>query len=253
MFLRCCELPVVVASSMEAATEIMKTHDLAFATRPISRVMRQVLIDGSEGLILAPYGDGWRQLRKICTLELLSAHRVKSFRALREQDVQRLLQAVLSTPPKEAVNMTKEISSYVADSMVRAVIGSRFNDRKTAFFRMLEEGMKVFSRPSLPDLFPSSRLAMLISRRPRQMDQLRQATMTFMESIIQEHQLCKATAEEDEDLVDVLLRIQREGDQQLPLTMDNLKTVVAVSCCIADGCITILLLVLLLFFLVQIT
>ncbi|OEL18549.1 hypothetical protein BAE44_0020431 [Dichanthelium oligosanthes] len=73
-----------MASSVGAAREIMKTHHLAFSTRPIGPATRLALAEGSEGLIFAPYGDGWRQLCKICTLELLSARRVQSFRAARE-------------------------------------------------------------------------------------------------------------------------------------------------------------------------
>jgi cytochrome P450 len=222
MLLRLGELPVVVASSVDAAREIMKTQDLAFATRPITRTMRLVLVQGSEGFLLAPYGDDWRQLRKICTVELLSARRVQSFRAFREQEVRQLLLAVQRGGA--AVNMSELISSYIADSMARAIIGSRFKDRET-FFRLLEQGLKLFSRPSLPDLYPSSRLAMLVSRRPRRVKQLSSSTLAFMETIIQEHQAHKVAAGEEEDMVDVLLRVQREG--RLNFTL-NIKAVIAV-------------------------
>uniref|UniRef100_A0ACD5YJ61 Uncharacterized protein n=1 Tax=Avena sativa TaxID=4498 RepID=A0ACD5YJ61_AVESA len=222
MLLRVGELPVVVASSAEAAREIMKTQDLAFATRHITRTMRLVLVKGSEGFLLAPYGEDWRQLRKIITVELLSARRVQSFRAFREQEVRRLLLAV-QLGGGRAVNLSGLISSYIADSMARAIIGSRFKDRET-FFRLLEQGLKLFSRPSLPDLFPSSRLAMLVSRRPRRVKQLSSSTIAFMERIIEEHQAHKVAAGEEEDMVDVLLRVQREG--RLHFTV-NIKAVIA--------------------------
>uniref|UniRef100_A0A0D9WSH6 Cytochrome P450 n=1 Tax=Leersia perrieri TaxID=77586 RepID=A0A0D9WSH6_9ORYZ len=231
MLLRLGELPVVVASSADAAREIMKAHDLAFASRPIGPATRLVLPDGEEGIVFAPYGDGWRQLRKICTLELLSPRRVLSLRAVREQEVHRLLLAVAS-PEKTAtnglINLSRMISSYVADSSVRAIIGSRFKDRE-AFFRLMESGLKLFSSPSLPDLFPSSRLAMLISRAPGRMKQNRKETMAFMETIIEEHRAAREASMEveKEDLVDVLLRVQRDGELHFSLTTDNIKAAIA--------------------------
>lgn len=140
MLLRLCELRVVVASTAEAAREVTKTHDLAFATRPITPTGKVLMAD-SVGVVFAPYGDGWRTLRRICTLELLSARRVRSFRAVREEEVGRLLRAVaaaaaaaaLTTPgATAAVNLSERISAYVADSAVRAVIGSRFKNRAAA-------------------------------------------------------------------------------------------------------------------------
>jgi cytochrome P450 len=237
MLLRFGELPVVVASSADAAREIAKAHDLAFATRPVTRTARLTLPEGGEGVIFAPYGDGWRQLRKICTLELLSARRVLSFRAVREQEVRCLLLAVASPSPEgttataSVVNLSRMISSCVADSSVRAIIGSgRFKDRET-FLRLMERGIKLFSCPSLPDLFPSSRLAMLVSRVPGRMRRQRKEMMEFMETIIEEHQAARQASMEleKEDLVDVLLRVQRDGSLQFSLTTDNIKAAIAVS------------------------
>ena len=81
MLLRLGELPVVVASSADAAREIMRANDLAFSTRPMSPTGKILLGEGSYGLVFAPYGDGWRQLRRICTTELFSARRVRSVAA----------------------------------------------------------------------------------------------------------------------------------------------------------------------------
>ncbi|TKW22179.1 hypothetical protein SEVIR_4G212400v4 [Setaria viridis] len=228
MLLRLSGLPVVVASSADAAREVMRARDLDFATRPVTRMVRLVIPDGAEGIIFAPYGGGWRQTRRICTVELLSARRVQSFRPVREEEAGRLLRAVASAaPPAWAVNLSELLSVYAADSSVRAIIGSRFKDRDT-FLAMLERGLKLFAKLSLPDLFPSSRLAMLVSRMPGRMKQHRQETVVFMDALVRDHEESRAADDGDgkEDLLDVLLRIQTEGDLPVPLTTDNIKSVV---------------------------
>ncbi|RLM87489.1 premnaspirodiene oxygenase-like [Panicum miliaceum] len=223
MLLRLGELPVLVASSADAARDIMRANDLAFATRPITPTAKILLGEGSYGLVFAPYGDGWRQLRRICTMELFSARRVRSFRAVREEEIRRLLRSVAaSTSP---VNMSETVSAYVADASVRAIIGSRFRDRET-FLRLLERRLKNVPAQSLPDLFPSSRLAMLLSPTPRRMRSQREEMMAFVGTIIQEHQENRATSVDEEDLLDVLLRIQREDELDPPLTTENIKAVI---------------------------
>jgi cytochrome P450 len=87
MLLQLGELPVVVASSPAAAREVMRTHDAAFASRPLSPTSR-LWFQGAGGVSFTPYGDAWRRLRKVCTRELLSVHRV------REDELGRLLRAV---------------------------------------------------------------------------------------------------------------------------------------------------------------
>ncbi|KAK1696801.1 hypothetical protein QYE76_013498 [Lolium multiflorum] len=226
MLLRFCELRVVVASSADAAREIMKTQDLTFASRPMTPTAK-VLFGDSPGIITAPYGEAWRQLRRICTVELLTSRRVRSFRPVREEEVGRLLRSLAQSSSSQ-VNLSELISAYVADSAVRAVIGSRFKGRD-AFLRMLDRRIKIAPpAQSLPDLFPSSRLALLISQMPRQIERERREMMELIGTIIDEHQenSMAAAVGGDEDFLHVLLRIQREGKLDPPLTDDDIKTVI---------------------------
>ncbi|CAN6219865.1 unnamed protein product [Urochloa humidicola] len=222
LLLRLGELRVVVASSADAAREVLRTHDLAFATRPINRTAKILLGEGSDGIVAAPYGDGWRQLRRICTTELFSARRVRSFRAVRQEEVRRLLRSLASV---EAVDLSESLSAFVADASVRAIVGSRFRDRDT-FLQLLERRLKIMPASSLPDLFPSSRLAMLVSPMPRMMRREREEMMAFIDTIIQDHQENRAAGVDEEDLLDVLLRVQREDELDPPLTTDNIKAVI---------------------------
>ncbi|CAN6163338.1 unnamed protein product [Urochloa humidicola] len=78
----------------------------------------------------------------------------------------------------------------------------------------------MFGEMNLPDLYPSSRVAMLFSRMPGRARRLRQEVLSFLDTIIREHEECNkdANGDKDEDLLDVLLRS--------PITTDKIKSVI---------------------------
>jgi hypothetical protein len=182
------------------------------------------------GIIFAPYGPMWRQLRKICILELLSARRVQSFRHIREEEVGRLVAAVAeSASSNEAINLSERITALITDSTKRALIGDRF-DKTEEFLQMLEQTVKLVSGFNLSDLFPSSRLASFISGTARLAEETHRKTFELMEYAIKQHEEGRdGAAAHGEDLVDVLLRIQKEGGLEVPLTMGVIKAVILVS------------------------
>jgi hypothetical protein len=234
MYLKLGEVPVVVATSPEAAREIMRTHDAIFATRPWSPTIKIMNADG-EGIIFARYGPLWRQLRKICILELLSARRVQSFRGIREDEVGRLVAAVAAAAPTgEAVNVSQRIAVLITDSAVRALIGDRFK-RREEFLQTLEIGVKLVAGFNLCDLFPSSRLARFFSNTPQLSQENHRKTFELMDYAIKQHEEHRADAvasgavDEGEDLVDTLLRVRKEGGLEVPLTMGMVKAVILVS------------------------
>jgi len=94
MLLRLGEVPTLVLSSREAAGEVMKSLDTTFATRPLTSPTLRVLTSDGRDIVFAPYGEYWRQLRKIAVTELLSVRRVLSFRAIRDEEVAAMLRAV---------------------------------------------------------------------------------------------------------------------------------------------------------------
>ncbi|CAD6247809.1 unnamed protein product [Miscanthus lutarioriparius] len=190
--------------------------------------------EGAEGILFAPYGDDWRHLRRVCTQELLTARRVHSFRPVREDELRRLLASVAAASASgtgTVVNLTEKISTYIADSTVRAIIGSRRLKDRDAYLRMLKVLFGIMPGMSLPDLFPSSRLAMLLSRAPARIQAYRLSMRRIMDGIIQEHRdrAAAADGDDEEDFVDVLLRLQKEVDSQFPLTTENIKTVMLTS------------------------
>ncbi|CAI0440869.1 unnamed protein product [Linum tenue] len=86
MQLQLGELHHVVVSSAEAARDVLKTHDAALASRPYV-LAADVIFYGQKGIAFTPYGAYWRQMRKICMMELLSDRRVLSYRSVREDEL----------------------------------------------------------------------------------------------------------------------------------------------------------------------
>jgi cytochrome P450 len=65
----------VVVSSAACARECFTEHDVNFANRP--QFPSQLLVSyGGTSLIISNYGPRWRSLRRVATVQLLSAHRV---------------------------------------------------------------------------------------------------------------------------------------------------------------------------------
>ncbi|KAL6874094.1 hypothetical protein ACP4OV_014176 [Aristida adscensionis] len=228
MLLRVGELPVVVASSPAAAREVLRTHDAAFATRPRTATLRELTRDG-VGVALAPHGEHWRRLRKLCVTELLGARRVRSLRRGREAEAANLVAAVasLSSPASKPVNVSALLATYVTDAVVRAVVGDRIRDRD-AFLERLEEGVTLAAGFSLADVFPSSRLARALSGAARRTEAHRRAMAGLIDGVIEEHRERRAAGagNDDEDLLDVLLRVQRDGGLQVPLDAATIRAVI---------------------------
>ncbi|KQJ84537.1 cytochrome P450 71D7 [Brachypodium distachyon] len=233
MLLRMGEVPVVVASSAAAAREVMKTHDAAFATRPLTSTIRTATHDGF-GIVFAPHGDHWRGVRKLCVTELLNARRVRSFRGSREDEAGSLVASVAASLLDDederkpaVVNVSALVAAYASHATVRAVAGDRIGDSE-AFLASLDEGVRVVAGFSLPDLFPSSRLAHALSGTARRIEAVFREFSMLMDGVIEEKRARRSGAgDEDKDILDVLLRTQdQEAAGGVPLDMGTIRAVI---------------------------
>jgi cytochrome P450 len=122
------------------------------------------------------------------------------------------------------------LATYVTDVIVHAVVGHRIRDRD-AFLERLQEGVKVAAGFSLTDVFPSSWLARAFSGAARRAEAHNRAMTLLMDGVIEEHRKRRAAGRgnDEEDLLDVLLRIQKDGGLQVPLDMGTLRAVTTVS------------------------
>ncbi|KAJ4880957.1 Cytochrome P450 71A20 [Raphanus sativus] len=86
MLLHFGRVPVLVVSSADTAHDVMKTQDVKFANRPITKVFEKFL-NGGKNLAVSPYGEYWKQVKSICVQNLLSNKTVRSFENIREEEI----------------------------------------------------------------------------------------------------------------------------------------------------------------------
>ncbi|CAN6310277.1 unnamed protein product [Urochloa humidicola] len=228
MLLRLGAVPTLVVSSAEAASEVLKTHDAAFASRHLTPTLAVFSVGGRD-VLFSPYGDLWRHLRRVCVLELLSARRVRSFRPVREDEAARLLRSVSASCAAAGgiavVDVGERICKAVNDAVTRAAVGGRCA-RRDEFLRELQNSVALTGGFNLADLYPSSRLARWLSRALRDAERCNRAVRDIVAEIIREQEKLSAAGDNDDNLLAVLLRLQREGDAQCPLTTEIISTVV---------------------------
>ncbi|KAL5802242.1 hypothetical protein ACOSQ4_030547 [Xanthoceras sorbifolium] len=228
MHLQLGELPHIVVSSPETAKQIMKHHDINFAQRP-RLLAAEIATYGYTDIAFSPYGDYWRQLQKICTLELLSSKRVQSFRSIREEEVSNVIRSIASNAGLP-INFTQLLYSLTNDITARAAFGGKCKDQKE-FILITQKLIQLGGGFSLSDMFPSVKLLEVLNGMRSELQRLHQKADKILDNIINEHIACKATGtigegEEKDLLVHVLLNLQDQGDLEIPLTTDNIKAVI---------------------------
>ncbi|CAN1173784.1 Desmethyl-deoxy-podophyllotoxin synthase [Linum perenne] len=229
MFLQLGETRNVVVSSAESAREVMKTHDLNFANRPVILAGTVMAFDSTD-VAFAPYGAYWRQLKKICTVELLSSKRVQSFRHVREEEVSRFVDRILlSTSAGGVVDLSKETRRYTSTVIARSAFGEKCGEAEE-FMRLLKDGMVLSGGFHVEDLFPSMTwLHVLFGARSR-MEKVSRGFDRILSGIINEHKRRRRghndDVEERGDLVDILLKVQENGELEIPFTDDNVKAII---------------------------
>ncbi|TVU24981.1 hypothetical protein EJB05_27454, partial [Eragrostis curvula] len=230
MLLRICERVVFVVNSAEAAREVFMGHGTAFEQRPSSPGIDEMSRASRHGVgvIFAPYGERWRRLRRILVTELLSSRRVGEFRRIREEEAARLAASLASSTsiPGQLVNMDERLAEFVADSSVRAIFGDRLPDRDS-FLRMVKRGVELSSLFDLRDLFPTSRIVRTLPR-SRKAEQHLQEMFRLIDGVLRHHEERKTAAgerEKEQDMIDVLLRIQEDGAMRAALTPGVIRAV----------------------------
>ncbi|KAJ6740756.1 CYTOCHROME P450 FAMILY 71 PROTEIN [Salix purpurea] len=146
MYMRLGLVPTVVVSSPRAAESILKTHDLVFANRQPNEAAKYISYE-QKNVSFAPYGSYWRNVRKMCTLELLSNHKINSFMSTRKEELALLIGSIKdASRERAAVDLSAKVSSLSADISCRMVFGKKYLEKEfdeKGFTPVIHEAMRL--------------------------------------------------------------------------------------------------------------
>ncbi|KAL7161605.1 hypothetical protein ACSBR2_042135 [Camellia fascicularis] len=221
-------VPVLVVSSAVAAREIMKTHDLAFSSRPQTSIATRLTFN-SKDVAFSPYGEYWRQVRSICVLHLLSNRRVQSFRNVREEETALMIEQIKhysSSSSSSLVNLTDMVA------LGRKYGGTKGGRRFKELLAMLVELLGVFN---VGDYIPWLAWMNRINGLDAKVESVFKEIDEFLEGVVEEHvdrrkregsDTMNIGSESKHDFVDLLLQIQQENTAGSHIHRDTIKALI---------------------------
>ncbi|XP_021902672.1 isoflavone 2'-hydroxylase-like [Carica papaya] len=124
LLLRFGSRKVLVVSSPSAAEECFTKNDVVFANRPRFLIGKHLAYNFS-GMSWAPYGDHWRNLRRISSLELLSASRLQMLYHIRADEVKNMIRNFLKCQDC-LVDLRTSFFELTLNMMMRMIAGKRY-------------------------------------------------------------------------------------------------------------------------------
>ncbi|KAK1440412.1 hypothetical protein QVD17_06239 [Tagetes erecta] len=227
MMLHLGSVPMLVVTSAKAAQEILKTHDLVFSNRPKLKIPDQ-LNYGSKDIGFAPYGEYWRQIKSISVIHLLSRRRVNSFRQVRERETIRLIELIEKSGGL-VVDLSEKLVKLTNNVISEVALGRTSDDYK--FRDLLVRFQTLLGVVSVGTYVPWLSWVDWLRGLDSRTNTLRRELNEFYDAIIEEHvakrKLGDGGNDQDHDLVDILLDVQKENASNFTFGKDTIKAIVS--------------------------
>ncbi|XP_058087528.1 cytochrome P450 71A1-like [Magnolia sinica] len=223
IYLQLGHVPTLIVSSAAMAREVMKSNDLDLCTRPPLVSFKKLSYSYSD-VAFVPYGEYWREMKKICIVELFSTKRVQSFAYIREEEVAEMMRSIArSSSCCRSINLSEMLVSLTNNIICKAAFGKSFEGgskhEQMEFHRAIREAGAMLGGFFIEDFLPlMGWMDVLIGLRGR-LERCFLKLDAFYERVIDEHLRCDGAKLDREDFVHVLLQVQKESS----LTKDQMK------------------------------
>ncbi|CAN8248381.1 unnamed protein product [Cochlearia groenlandica] len=203
---------VVVISSLPLVRESFTgQNDVVLTNRPHFLTAKYVAYDYTT-VGTAAYGDHWRNLRRICSLEILSSHRLTGFLSVRRDEIRRLLTRLSRDYNGRVVELEPLLADLTFNNIVRMVTGRRYygdkvhNKEEAELFKKLVTEINDNSGASHPgDYLPI--LKVFGHKYEKKVKALGEAMDSFLQRLLDD---CRRDDGETNTMISHLLSLQKD-------------------------------------------
>ncbi|XP_074587849.1 cytochrome P450 93A3-like [Curcuma longa] len=220
-------VPCLAVSSASAAREILRTQELAFSSRPMSKAVGY-LTYGASGIAFAPYGPYWKYMKKLCMSELLGARTLDLLLPIRRDEVVALVRTLydMSKEGRTTVDMGGELVRLTNNVICRMTMSRRCSGTEGD----LEEVRKIVA--GVAELFGKFNLADYIGickdwdlqGLDKRIEDIHRRFDSMMERILKEKEASRRKQGGGmKDLLDTLLDISEDASAEVRLSRHDIK------------------------------
>ncbi|CAH8344870.1 unnamed protein product [Eruca vesicaria subsp. sativa] len=201
---------VFVVSSHSITEECFTKNDVVLANRPNTIASKHISYDHTT-MISAPYGEHWRNLRRIGAVEIFSAHRLNSFLSIRQDEVRRLIVRLSRDTLYEfaKVDIHSMFCDLTFNNIIRMMTGKRYygdaseeNSEAKHVRQLVADVVSVFGVGNAVDYLPVLRWVTGYEKRVKA---LAGRFDEFLQGLVDER---RAAKEKGQTMIDHLLSLQ---------------------------------------------
>ncbi|KAK1436612.1 hypothetical protein QVD17_02394 [Tagetes erecta] len=176
-------------------------------------------------LVFAPYGDHWRNLRRVCSLEILSSHRLREFEPIRADEVCIMMRKLYrsSSQKPTIVQVKPMLVDLTLNAVMRMISGKRYyysgddeiskeeKEKAHQFQDFVTEIFKVIGATNVGDYLPIFRW-LGVSKLEKRLISLQATRDLFMEELMEELKVSMkdcSLRKQTRNMIQVLLSLQK--------------------------------------------
>jgi len=226
---------VVVVSSPSVVHECFTKNDTILANRPPLLAGKHIGYNYTA-VTVAPYGDHWRNVRRIISLDVLSTHRLNSFLRIRKNEIMKLMQTLARSSSSSdgfaRVELKTKLSEMTFNTIMRMISGKRYygedcdvsDEEEAKMFREMIKEMISVGGSSNPGEFVGVLRWFDFGGYEKKLKNIARRFDGFLQGLIDEHRRKK---EKGNNMIDHLLKLQESQPEYY--TDQIIKGIVLVS------------------------
>ncbi|CDP10847.1 unnamed protein product [Coffea canephora] len=219
----------IIISSASLATEIFKTQDLAFASRPPFAVEDRLTFIASS-FLYSEYGEYWKFMKKLCMTKLLSPQALEASSGVRRQGLRSFLQKIVESasllkPVDVGLELLKLTNNIICTMAMNTNCSSN-DDEAEKCRKLVQETFEQALKLTIGDVLgPFKWLGFWIYG--KQAVNLERRFDGMVENILKQHEEKReenSKTSQYKDLIDVLLEMHYDNQAEFKLTRTQIKS-----------------------------